>query len=109
MALDHVLTRRAVDELNGGVMADLQAFGKRRDGRRLPVLQRFHLKKQHVLLWLYARGTGGDLSHADEAPDLITQVTEGLVVHPTIRYAGRQLPGSRACDQNTTTPRYITP
>lgn len=78
--LDHAAFLETVDELDHRVVADLQSLGQGADRRGLTPRQSLHLEEDEVLLGLHARPAGAELADAQESPDSIAQVGEGLVI-----------------------------
>jgi hypothetical protein len=76
---------QAIDELNHGVMAELEPLRESTDRRRLPALEPLHLEQQQILLRLDAGGTGGSLANPQEPANLVPQIRENCVVQAVMR------------------------
>ena len=63
------------------MVTDLEAFGQDADGRCAVALDAFHLQEEHVLLRLQSNPSRGLFANPEEAPDLVVQLGEQLVVH----------------------------
>ena len=72
----------SVDQLDGGVVSDLQALGQHADRRHPRALDALHLEQEQVLLRLEPRGPGQLFADPQEAAHLIAQIGQRLVVHP---------------------------
>ena len=78
--LDHAARRESIDQLNDGMMAELEAFGQRTDRRRLSTFETLDLEQEQIVLRLDARRAGDDLANAQEPANLISQIRERGVV-----------------------------
>src|SRR3989442_618934 len=79
-ACDHVALDQPVDELHDAVVAELEPLGQRSDRGRPTAVQALELQEQEILLGLDTGRPGSLLAAPHEAPDLVTQLGQGLVV-----------------------------
>jgi len=89
-APNQAAVHESVDQLDGGVVSDLQALGQHADRRHPRALDALHLKQEQVLLRLEPRGPGHLFADPQEAAHLIAQIGQRYVVDAS---AGR---GARA-------------
>ena len=77
---DEAAGLHAIDELHGAVVLDLQALRQDAD-RRLPTLWHALQGEEHlVLLWFKARRAGGSFAEMQEAPELIAELGQRLIL-----------------------------
>lgn len=70
----------AIDELDRAVVPELEALGQRAHVRAHPFRHALHGEQQLMLLRLEPRLTTGALAEAEEAPQLIAELGQRLVV-----------------------------
>lgn len=70
----------AIDELDGAVVLDLQAFGERADGGVVGSGQSFDGEERLILLRLNSGGAGGLLAQILKAAHLIAEFRQSAVI-----------------------------
>jgi len=80
LPLDHAAPSQTVDQLDGGVVADLQALGQDSDVRHPAPGQALDLQQDEILLRLDASLARDDLAGAHDAAELVAQVGQRRVV-----------------------------
>jgi hypothetical protein len=79
-AVNHVPPHQAIDQLDRGVVLNLESLGQDPDGRRRATFQSLDLQQRQILLGLDAGGPRGDLAASQESPDAVAQLGERRIV-----------------------------
>ena len=87
-SLNHAGSHQTVDQLNDGVMADLQTFGQHAHRRHLMPFESLDLEQHEILLRLHPRRAGGDFADAKKASYLIAEIREGSIIGRTQGHGG---------------------
>lgn len=79
LAFNKTARHHAVDQFDGGVMANLETPRDLADGRRKRYREAFHGQQKLMLMRLQSMGPGGLLRVMEETPNVMTKVGQGTI------------------------------
>lgn len=95
--LDHPAFDKAINQLNHGVMLDLQTLREHPDGCHVAPFEALDLQEDQVLLRLYTGRARGRFAYAQEPPQPIAQIRQRPVVEAGGSGVRGSLPHFREC------------